>query len=257
MSVPTEENQVVAPHEQANGRAPVLELVSVTKLYGTASPVRALDDVSLAVGQGEFVAVVGASGSGKSTLMNIIGTLDRPTSGQVLIEGTAANKLSDTRLAGLRSARIGFVFQQFHLLEGIDVVNNVATGLLYRGVSKRQRRSLATDALERVGLGHRINHKPPQLSGGERQRVAIARAIVGDPAIVLADEPTGNLDSSTSAEIVALLEELNNDGATIIVITHDRDIAARMARKVSLDDGKIVGDERFDRTDSATGMGSA
>ena len=226
-----------------NGSDPaVLELVGVSKHYPGSPPVRALDDVSLSVAEGELIAIVGASGSGKSTLLNIVGTLDRPTSGQVMIEGTPVAELSDAELAGLRSNRIGFVFQQFHLLEAISAVDNVAAGLLYRGVRRRDRRSLAADALARVGLGHRLDHKAPQLSGGERQRVAIARAIVGDPAIVLADEPTGNLDSRTSADIIELLRRLNADGSTIIVITHDHDLAADLPRRVELSDGRIVDD---------------
>ncbi len=221
----------------------VLDLTAVTKEYPGSPPVRALDDVSLSVSEGELLAIVGASGSGKSTLLNIIGTLDRPTSGQVVIEGTPVADLSDAGLAGLRSARIGFVFQQFHLLEAITAVDNVATGLLYQGVRRGRRRALATEALERVGLGHRLGFKPPQLSGGERQRVAIARAIVGDPAIVLADEPTGNLDSHTSTDIVNLLRQLNDDGSTIIVITHDQDLAADLPRRVTLSDGRVVDDD--------------
>ncbi len=220
----------------------VLQLVGVSKHYPGSPPVHALDEVSLTVTRGELIAVVGASGSGKSTLLNIIGTLDRPTSGQVFIEHTPVASLSDAGLAGLRSTRIGFVFQQFHLLEAISALDNVATGLLYQGVRRGHRRALATEALERVGLGHRIKHKPPQLSGGERQRVAIARAIVGDPAIVLADEPTGNLDSQSSADIVGLLRGLNAEGSTIIVITHDGDIAAGLPRRVALSDGCIVDD---------------
>ncbi len=220
----------------------VLQLVDVAKHYAGSPPVRALDGVCLTVDRGELVAIVGASGSGKSTLLNIIGTLDRPTTGQVVIERTPVETLSDAGLAGLRSARIGFVFQQFHLLEAISALDNVATGLLYQGVRRGQRRALAHEALERVGLANRISHKPPQLSGGERQRVAIARAIVGDPAIVLADEPTGNLDSHSSAGIVALLRGLNADGSTIIVITHDANIAGTLPRQVTLSDGRIVGD---------------
>ncbi len=221
----------------------VLDLTGVTKEYPGSPPVRALDDVSLSVDRGELLAIVGASGSGKSTLLNIIGTLDRPTSGQVVIEGTPVADLSDGGLAGLRSARIGFVFQQFHLLEAITAVDNVATGLLYQGVRRGRRRALATEALERVGLGNRLRFEPPQLSGGERQRIAIARAIVGDPAIVLADEPTGNLDSHTSTDIVNLLRQLNDDGSTIIVITHDQDLAADLPRRVTLSDGRVVDDD--------------
>jgi len=220
----------------------VLELVEVTKEYPGLPPIRALDDVSMTVEAGELIAIVGPSGSGKSTLMNVIGTLDRPTAGSVLIEGNAVSDLSDAGLAGLRSARIGFVFQQFHLLEGSSALDNVATGLVYRGVRRNHRRELAASALERVGLGHRLDQKPPKMSGGERQRVAIARAIVGDPAIVLADEPTGNLDSRTSAEIIALMHRLNEEGSTIIVITHDRELAATFSRQVSMRDGAIVND---------------
>lgn len=231
-------------HEPKPGPSPttVLELDDVSKLYPGSPPVHALDGVSMSVTRGELIAIVGASSSGKSTLLNIIGTLDRPTSGRLLIEQTPVATFSDAGLAGLRSSRIGFVFQQFHLLEAASVVDNVATGLIYQGVRSSRRRALSTEALERVGLAHRLTHKPPQLSGGERQRVAIARAIVGDPAIVLADEPTGNLDSQSSAEVIELLRRLNNDGSSIIVITYDRDVAAALPRQVTLSDGCIVAD---------------
>ena len=229
------------------GSDPVLALEEVVKEYPASPPVRAVDDVSLAVAEGELVAIVGASGSGKSTLMNLIGTLDRPTSGRVSIEGIDVATLPDAGLAGVRSTRIGFVFQQFHLLEAVSALDNVATGLLYRGLRRAQRRARAADALERVGLGHRLRHRPPQLSGGERQRVAVARAIVGDPAIVLADEPTGNLDSKTSEETVELFRRLHDEGSTIIVITHDRDLAASFPRRVTLSDGRVVADEHLER----------
>jgi putative ABC transport system ATP-binding protein len=222
----------------------VLELRRVGRHYPGSPPVRALDDVSLSVDAGELVGIVGPSGSGKSTLLNVIGTLDRPSVGQLLIENIPVAELSDASLSGLRASRIGFVFQQFHLLAAMTSVANVATGLLYEGVPRRRRTELAIDALERVGLGERLDHKATQLSGGERQRVAIARAIVADPAIVLADEPTGNLDSRTSADIMALLRRLNDDGSTIIVISHDPDIAASLPRRISLRDGRVVADER-------------
>lgn len=227
--------------------SPVLSLEHVVKEYAASPPVRAVDDVTLAVAAGELLAIVGASGSGKSTLMNLIGTLDRPTAGRVSIEGIDVATLPDAGLAGVRSTRIGFVFQQFHLLEAVSALDNVATGLLYRGQRRSRRRSLAADALERVGLGHRLHHRPPQLSGGERQRVAVARAIVGDPAIVLADEPTGNLDSRTSEETVELFRRLHDEGSTIIVITHDRDLAASFPRRVTLSDGRVVADERMEQ----------
>lgn len=218
----------------------VLELIDVSKDYPGVNPVKALNKVSLAVRTGEAVAITGPSGSGKSTLMNVIGTLDRPSSGEVLIDGVATGSLSDRDLAGLRAARVGFVFQQFHLLEGADVVENVAAGMLYRGVRPTERRERAVAALERVGLGNRLQHKPPQLSGGERQRVAIARAIVGEPAIVLADEPTGNLDSNTSEAIVDLLRRLHEEGSTIVMITHNDDLAASFERRLGMRDGEIV-----------------
>jgi putative ABC transport system ATP-binding protein len=221
---------------------PALELDGVSRHYPGSPPVRALDDVSLSILAGELTAIVGPSGSGKSTLMNVIGTLDRPTGGEVRIDGAATTTLTDAGLAGLRAARIGFVFQQFHLLEGASVVDNVAAGLLYRGVARRERRKLSTAALERVGLGHRLRHRPPQLSGGERQRVAIARAIVGEPAIILADEPTGNLDTATSASIMDLLTRLHTEGATILVITHEASIAARCHRQITMRDGHVIAD---------------
>ncbi len=233
--------ELINDDDRASGDA-VLELDDVVREYPGTPPVRAIDGVSLKIANGELVAVVGPSGSGKSTLMNLIGTLDRPTSGALSVDGVDTGKLSDPALAGLRSARIGFVFQQFHLLSGMTAVDNVATGLLYRGDSKRVRRSRSVDALTRVGLGHRLSHHPNQMSGGERQRVAIARALVGDPAIVLADEPTGNLDSTTSGEIVELLHGLHSDGSTIVVITHDIEIARDLPRRVAVRDGKIESD---------------
>ena len=225
--------------EAAACQAPVLELVDVVKTYRGSPPVHALAGVSLHVTDGELVAVVGPSGSGKSTLLNVIGTLDRPSSGRMLVEGHDVTSMSDASLAGLRAARLGFVFQQFHLLEGADAVDNVASGLVYRGRPRAERRRRAVEALQKVGLAHRLHHRPPQMSGGERQRVAIARAIVGEPAFVLADEPTGNLDSASAGAIVELLLELHAGGSTIIVVTHDRDLAGRFPRRISMRDGLV------------------
>ena len=221
---------------------PVLELDSVSKVYGAEPPVYALRDVSFAVGEGELVAIVGPSGSGKTTLLHVIGTLERPSSGVVSITGLNAARLSDRELATLRATRIGFVFQQFFLAEYSTALENVAEGLLYAGIAAAERRQRAAQTLARVGLADRAHFRPSNLSGGERQRVAIARALVGRPAIVLADEPTGNLDSTSGEAILELLEELNADGATILVITHDHDLAGRLPRQVQVLDGRIVND---------------
>jgi putative ABC transport system ATP-binding protein len=220
----------------------VLELDAVTKSYGSDAPVLALRGVGFRIDAGELVAILGPSGSGKSTLLHLMGTLERPTSGRVSITGLDIERLSDRELAGVRATRIGFVFQQFFLAEHSSLLENVANGLVYAGVRARERRQRAAAALERVGLGNRLDARPTQLSGGERQRVAIARALVGRPAIVLADEPTGNLDSATSSGIMALIDELNGEGATIVVITHEHEIAAHFPRQIVLRDGQIVTD---------------
>jgi putative ABC transport system ATP-binding protein len=220
----------------------VLELEQVTKEYPGSPTVRALLGVSLTVTAGELLAIVGPSGSGKSTLLHIIGTLERPTAGRVRIAGIDAGGLDDRRLAALRARRIGFVFQQFFLAEHQSALDNVADALLYAGVEFAQRRRQAAEALEQVGLGRRARSRPTEMSGGERQRIAIARALVGRPAIVLADEPTGNLDQATGASILELLRELNAQGATILVITHNREIAGQLPRQVEIVDGRIVSD---------------
>jgi putative ABC transport system ATP-binding protein len=227
---------------------PVLQLEHVTKTYGADPPVPALQGVSFSIAAGELVAIVGPSGSGKSTLLHLMGTLERPTAGRVSITGLDVAEMSDRELAAVRATRIGFVFQQFFLAEHSTTLENVADGLLYTGAAVVERRERAAEALTRVGLGDRLRSRPTQLSGGERQRVAIARALVGRPAIVLADEPTGNLDSATGQAIMALIDELNAEGATIVVITHEHEIAQRCPRRIQLLDGRIVSDTSKEET---------
>lgn len=221
--------------------AALVTLHHVVKEY--PGGVTALAGVSLAIRSGELVAIVGPSGSGKTTLLQIMGTLDRPSRGEVVIDGFDIGAASDDQLSALRARRIGFVFQQFYLLDGMSAVDNVAGGLLYSGHPLAERRRRAREALERVGLGHRLDHRPTQLSGGEKQRTAIARALVGRPSIVFADEPTGALDSRTGASIIELLSKLNEAGTTIVVITHDNELAERFPRRVAMRDGEIVHDD--------------
>ena len=232
-----------APPATDGPDVPSLELSGVTKVYPGPPPVTALGGVTLTISPGELVAVVGPSGSGKSTLLNLMGGLDSPTSGSVKVAGRELTELDDRSLSGIRAAMIGFVFQEFFLLPRTPAVDNVAEGLRYRGTTGRIRRQQAEEALRRVGLGHRMHHLPEQLSGGERQRVAIARALVGNPAVVFADEPTGNLDSATSREITDLFKELNDEGATIVAITHDAEVAACFPRRIVMRDGSVVTEE--------------
>ncbi|MGV9883575.1 ABC transporter ATP-binding protein [Streptomyces sp. NPDC003006] len=227
---------------------PVVELAGVSKTYGDVAALRGAD---LVIGRGELLAIVGPSGSGKSTMLNIMGTLDRPSAGMVHIDGHDVAELSDRELSALRAGTIGFVFQQFHLSSGVPALDSVADGLLYSGRPRGVRRRLAERALRRVGLGHRLYHQPHQLSGGEKQRVAIARAVLGDPPLLLADEPTGALDSRSGAVVIELLHELHEAGTTVVVITHDRDIASTLPREVRVKDGRIEHDS------GGTGGGSS
>lgn len=220
---------------------PLLTLNSVSRKYGSP-PTTALDDVSFIVKSGEMVAITGPSGSGKSTLLNLVGTLDRASDGEITIAGHRVSEASDAKLSALRAHLIGFVFQQYHLEDAQTATDNVATGLLYTGMPLKERRARAREALERVGLGDRVDHTPRQLSGGQRQRVAIARAVVGDPPLLLADEPTGALDTRSGAQVVDILKDLNRTGTTVLVITHDRELAAGFPRQISIRDGVLESD---------------
>ena len=223
----------------------LIDLADVSKVYTMGSEqIRALDGLDLSIERGEYVAVMGASGSGKSTLMNVVGCLDRPSSGSYHLNGVAVEELNDEELAEIRNREIGFVFQTFNLLARTDSLHNVELPLVYAGVARKERRLRAVAALERVGLGDRMTHDPSELSGGQRQRVAVARALVNDPSILLADEPTGNLDSATSEEIMALFDELHAGGNTVILVTHENDIAAHAHRQVVLRDGQVLEDRR-------------
>ena len=235
----------------------LIELKDIHKVYEMGvEQVRALNGVDLAVERGEYVAIMGSSGSGKSTLMNLVGCLDTPTSGSYVLNGVAVQELDDSELAAIRNKEIGFVFQTFNLLARTDALHNVELPLIYAGHSRGERRDRARRALEKVGLGTRMHHQPNELSGGQRQRVAIARALVNDPSILLADEPTGNLDSSTSEEIMALFDELHQAGNTVVLVTHEPDIAEHAWRKVLLKDGKVISDQPTARAGSAPALGS-
>jgi len=232
-----------AAEYRADERPPVVELRGVTRMYPGPPPVWALRGVDLRIEDGELVGIVGPSGSGKSTLLNVLGTLDRPDGGTVRIAGHDVGSLADRQLSALRAHRIGFVFQQFFLTPGVSALDNVADGLLYTGLPLAERRRRAEQMLERVGLGDRVHHRPHELSGGQSQRVAVARALVGPPSILLADEPTGALDSESGAGVLELLRELHQSGTTIVVITHDHDVATMLPRQVHLRDGRIVSDD--------------
>ena len=236
--------QEAAGAGRVDGPRPVAELANVSRVYYGHPPVRALAGVSLRVDDGELVGIVGPSGSGKTTLLNVLGTLDRADAGTVRIDGHDVGTLTDRQLSALRAHRIGFVFQQFFLFPGVSALDNVADGLLYTGLPLAERRRRAQEMLERVGLADRVHHRPNELSGGQSQRVAVARALVGRPSLLLADEPTGALDSESGAGVLELLRELHESGTTIVVITHDHDVAAMLPRQVHIRDGQIVSDER-------------